>query len=41
MDFFFNIFFGPETTEARTESENEQALVNSDGGGGGGVCVVA
>ena len=39
MDFFLNIFFGAETTEARTESEEQQALVNADSGGSN--CVVA
>ena len=39
MDFFLSIFFGPEATEARIESEEQPAFVNADSGGNS--CVVA
>ena len=44
MDFFFNLFFGPATSETRTEldSEIEQVPVDFENGGAGtGGCVVA
>jgi len=43
MDFFFNLFFGPATSETRTEldSEIEQVPVDYEGGSGSGNgCVV-
>ena len=39
MDFFLNIIFGAGTTEARTESEEQQGFVDADDNGNN--CVVA
>lgn len=39
MDFFFNIFSGPEATEARAESEEQPIFVDSDSNTNN--CVVA
>jgi len=44
MDFFLNLFFGPATSETRTEldSEIEQVPVDFEGGSGSTQgCVVA